>query len=484
MSRPGRWDTALGALLSLATLAAVHGLARATSLRAGLAPVLGATLWLAIGGLVAGAAAGGVALWRARVDAPGRPGARAALGSLAVVLVAAWLVVLAWVQPIQRLWFDLALGIAAGAWSAWIALTWGRSAGRSLRLAGAALVALALALPLAEVALRLAARVAPGALLARADAAPRATIERFRCAPGQVHQGFACNERGFFDGPFARDGRPRVAVVGDSFGVGVVPHARHYTTVAEGQLGVEVDNLGVAGCGPPEYLALLVDEALPLEPDTVVLALFAGNDLEFEAHAPPNAALDAFLSREQVLLALLPGRLLRLAREGEALTGAGAPVGDAESAAWLDDPSREPPSLSPEHFLTLETQRARTLGAPDPRVLEALAGLLVEARDLVAPRRFAVLVIPDELQVEDELWAAVRARAGVALERDGLQRRLLPRLAAEGIATLDLLPVLRAVEPLADGRRHLYHLRDTHWNARGNRVAGEALAAFLADLRR
>ena len=36
-----------------------------------------------------------------------------------------------------------------------------------------------------------------------------------------------------------------------------------------------------------------------------------------------------------------------------------------------------------------------------------------------------------------------------------------------------------AVEPLPDGRRHLYQLRDTHFNARGNQVAGQELAAFL-----
>ena len=40
---------------------------------------------------------------------------------------------------------------------------------------------------------------------------------------------------------------------------------------------------------------------------------------------------------------------------------------------------------------------------------------------------------------------------------------------------------MRAVEPLEHGRRHVYHLRDSHFNAAGNRVAGEALAAFLAE---
>jgi hypothetical protein len=485
-ARSPRWESALALLASLATLASVHALTRAASLRAGLAPVLGAALWLVIAACAAGAAAGAALLWRARVRPGHGPGPVPALGGLLVVLVLAWGLALACAQPAQRLWAELALGLAAGLWSAWILLA-GRRRGeppRALRRLGLALVAVAASAVLAELALRAAAALLPLPLLARTHDAPRATIERFRCAPGQVHQGFACNERGFFDAPFARDGRPRAAVVGDSFGVGVVPHARHYTSVAEAGAGLEVANVGVAGCGPPEYLALLVDEVLPLEPELVVFALFAGNDLEFEAGARRGGLLHDWLARERVLLAELPGRLLRSLREGRSLAGAGAPAGDAALAPWLDEPLLEPPSLSAEAFLRLELERARRLDAADPAVLDELIAILREARDLVAPRPFAVLLIPDEFQVEDELWQALLAAAGRELERDALQQRLLPRLAAEGIPALDLLPILRAVAPLPDGRRHLYHARDTHWNARGNRVAGEALAEFLLESRR
>jgi hypothetical protein len=456
------------------------------SLRAGLAAVLGPALWVLIAACAAGAAAGAAVLWRARVR-PGRlPGPAPALGGLLVVLVLAWALALAFAQPIQRLWAELALGLAAGLWNAWIWIA-GRLQSeppRALRGLGLALVVVAASAVLAELALRTTAAFVPLPLLARTHDAPRATIARFRCAPGQVHQGFACNERGFFDAPFTRDGRKRAAVVGDSFGVGVVPHGRHYTSVAEALLGVEIANVGVAGCGPPEYLALLVDEVLPLEPELVVFALFAGNDLEFETGARGRGFLHDCLSRERVLLAQLPGRLLRSLREGARLAGAGAPAGEAQLAPWLDEPLLEPPTLSPDAFLRLELERARRLDAADPAVLEELLAILREARDLLAPRPFAVLLIPDEFQVEDALWQAVRDTAGRELERDALQRRLLPRLAAEGIPTLDLLPVFRAVEPLPDGRRHLYHARDTHWNARGNRVAGEALADFLSGLRR
>jgi hypothetical protein len=41
------------------------------------------------------------------------------------------------------------------------------------------------------------------------------------------------------------------------------------------------------------------------------------------------------------------------------------------------------------------------------------------------------------------------------------------------------LPILRAAPPWTDGKKHFYHLRDTHFNARGNEIAGKALGEFL-----
>jgi hypothetical protein len=114
-------------------------------------------------------------------------------------------------------------------------------------------------------------------------------------------------------------------------------------------------------------------------------------------------------------------------------------------------------------------------------VLDELLEILREARDLVAPRPFAVLLIPDEFQVEDDVWAEVAERAG-ALDRERPQRELAAFCRERGLALVDPLPALRGAEPLASGRRHVYHLRDTHWNARGNALAGAALADALSAL--
>ena len=148
---------------------------------------------------------------------------------------------------------------------------------------------------------------------------------------------------------------------------------------------------------------------------------------------------------------------------------------------WVLDPTLEEPVFSERAFLELERHRARSACDPDPADLERLFAILEEMRAAAGPR-LAVLVLPDEFQVEDELWRQVGFADGVELDRDRPQRVIGAWLEERGVPWLDLLPRMRAVPPGPDGRRHLYHRRDTHWNARGNRIAGEALAEFLVEL--
>jgi len=119
---------------------------------------------------------------------------------------------------------------------------------------------------------------------------------------------------------------------------------------------------------------------------------------------------------------------------------------------------------------------------PDPAVFDhffkALAALKMGAGSVP----LAFVLIPDEFQVEDDLWDEVVRRSGRPLDRDLVQRTTVEWLQARGWPVLDLLPLLRTVEPLADGRQHVYHRQNTHFNARGNEVAGRALARFADSL--
>ena len=101
---------------------------------------------------------------------------------------------------------------------------------------------------------------------------------------------------------------------------------------------------------------------------------------------------------------------------------------------------------------------------------------MTEIRKAAAETPVLIMLIPDQFQVDDQLWQALGMQDR---DRDQPQKRIIAWLQAEGIPYLDLLEVLRAVPVMADGQRHLYHLRDTHFNARGNSVTGKALAEFL-----
>jgi len=277
-----------------------------------------------------------------------------------------------------------------------------------------------------------------------------------------------------------------------------VPHAWHYTTVAEDLLDdTEILNLGAPGIGPPQYRVLLESEGLALAPDLVVVALFAGNDLE-TYRVPPPPGLWTWMERRNVMLYLAWKRgsalLLERRRRGadtdaiERGLGRGLAAGlqTAEierELPHLVDPTLERGIYSPEHYLEMELRRARLLGRPSEAeyatLREQLDALLAASGEVP----IAIVVLPDEFQVDDALWAEVLAAAdGEALERERFQRVVAEWGASRGVPVCDMLPELRAVPPWSDGRPRLYHLRDTHFNARGNRAAGEALARFLSGV--
>jgi hypothetical protein len=346
--------------------------------------------------------------------------------------------------------------------------------------------AIALTLLLGELSLRALAAIVPGPLLCVQGAGSEQRMRAHAFAVEAEHFGFPINAHGCYDEPFAPPSPERgrvIAAIGDSFHASFVPHEFHYTTVAERELGdAAVWNVGWAALGPAEYHVLLERDVLPLDPDAVVVSLFLGNDL---AESPPWTGFDLALARwfdgGNVLLLEVPRRLVRLVRG--TVRSAGAPtIGDLDAAsAWLHDPSREPGTFAREAFLELEAERADDACTDQPARWGALVAELRAMRELCGRRPFGCVLIPDEFMVEDALWAQVRGDANDD-NRWLLRDRLVAWCRDEGIPCFDLLPVLRAVPPLGDGDRHLYLLRDTHWNVRGNQAAGEAVAPFLRRL--
>ena len=289
------------------------------------------------------------------------------------------------------------------------------------------------------------------------------------------------NALGLRDGALPNE-KPWVLALGCSttFGWGVDAEAA-WPEQLEQLLGVEVINAGVPGYGPDKQLLLLRETIGTWSPDLVVLAFF-WNDL-FDARqaeynrpvlrdgkvhfvppepaSPEHPAFRVFNARKEKRArryAIVPvesrlyrfvsdrTKLLRYAiqarlggEERRALPRAFAP--GEEDAAW------------PLCYALLReiAQVARTGGA-----------------------RFALLVVPDQVQVEPDV--SVYAIPDALWK---VQERIAAFAAREGIALIDPLDAMRARRQ-RDGRP-LYHRRDRHLNPEGHRHMGELL---LAGLRR
>lgn len=482
----------LALLLAAAGFLAVRALVEALRDRVALDALWGGFGWLEAALVVSVALVVLALLTLLRgAPAPGPWTARAAL-YLAVLGAA---VSVTWLQPYRRLVVELLAGALGGLFAA-LVLASGPLSRLPRRLRSSVDLALLNACVLAlagELGLRVWAAHSSSPMFAPDDAGAVAMIERWRLRPGSTTLGFPVNSHRFMDEEFATGapGKPVVATIGDSFSASIVPHWFHFTTVAERDLpGVPFDNIGVAAIGPREYEHLLLTEGLPLKPSVVVVDIFIGNDLTAPLDEPAAVAADPlrdWFDRDRLLL-------LRVFRVLESGGGGGLPTDSRVIPApaelerlypWLADPMQEVPGMTEGQYARLEAHRAREacgqVPPPWPALFDTLRRMHHECEKIGAS--FAVMLIPDEFQVEDDTWARVLAELpGEHLDRDLPQRVLDGFCAEEHLPCLDLLPRLRAVPPLADGRHHLYSLRDTHWNRRGNEAAGHALAEFVKPL--
>jgi lysophospholipase L1-like esterase len=382
------------------------------------------------------------------------------------------------------------------------------------RRLGAAALGAVLALAAAEVALRVLADHSPVYKVAdpRLGYRLRAGVAGVYSLEGRSH--YRINRDGWRDVDHARDKPPqtvRIAVLGDSFAeaLQVEQEATFWWQLQERLNGAqggrpprfEVLNFGVAGYGTAQELLVLRDHVWAYSPDVVLLAFVSGNDVQNNSRALEGAAHRPYFVHRGDGLVLddsftasaayqLRGgwqadlvrwladhsRLVQLANRARsawrlrAAAGAAAEEAGVGAEAGLSDGVyREP---------------ATPVWREAWRVTESL---LVTMSEEVRGRgaRFAVCLVSNGIQVTPD-EAAQRAY----LERHGLRdlsypnRRVAALGAAAGFAVLDLVPVL-AAHAAATGR--LVHgfgdeLGRGHWNEEGHRVAGEALARWLASL--
>ncbi len=305
----------------------------------------------------------------------------------------------------------------------------------------------------------------------------------YRLAPSREYFGTRPNSLGFYDEEWTAQAAPgvrRVAVLGDSYTVGMVPFADNYVTIADESLGpgIELLNLGIVHTSVPEYVEVLRSEALRLRPELVVLSFYIGNDIH------EDWATGFFTSAGSKTVHALRVLLL-VSRSSEPYQQVMS--GEAMIREEPDGTRTELPLMTEEKHVDREWKHLDALfrDPPHHRTRRAWRDTERAIRDFVALCRAQGLpvvatIAPDEIQVVPALFERVAREHGEptsAFDLEYPNRRLAALFAELGVPVLDFLPALRAAEAQAP----TYHLRAVHWNRHGNAAAAAALEPWLAQ---
>ena len=276
----------------------------------------------------------------------------------------------------------------------------------------------------------------------------------------------------------------RVLVLGDSYAEAKqVPLEEAFSERLEASLAAaypgrrhEVVNGGVSGYGTADELRFYEILGRRLEPDAVVLAFAAGNDLEDNWSSRFFAWRDGRLE-ERPVKPLSEGerRRLRLREELASRFHLYQFFRDRyHSVRWMLQPRRE--EVLREHragaFARDWDEETRAAWAKTEALLARLHAA-VRADGL----RMLLVAIPLRMQVDDPEWQAFASATPHELDRDAVQARLRDAAARMGIPFLDLLPALREAHAAA----RAYYEIDGHLNARGHAITAARLLDALRE---
>lgn len=319
----------------------------------------------------------------------------------------------------------------------------------------------------------------------------RGKIQLYRAKPGNMFWGVPFNSLGFYDKEFCTTGEAGFVVnaFSDSFGVGIVPLSHNFLKIAERRLqdtfsnkGICINNFSVEATGVPEYLELYKNEARGFPCDVTMVCIFVGNDIEdvektnninnvwnFSRWHLPNIihniyVLNVSSKKEKNLLSI----------------GRTDPSQSNNGTGPIYDATDETPHMSESAFLNCERGRFEQICVNNSVVEENYRYILpwLKLFKKHIREKYLLVIIPDEFQVNDSLYLKITEHMDLSkIERDKPQRVIAAFCKQEQIEYLDLLPILREAETTG----HCYHPRDTHWNQKGNYIAGEKIAQVLIE---
>jgi hypothetical protein len=389
---------------------------------------------------------------------------------------------------------------------------------------------IAMALVVAEAGLRAAARVYPPVkYLVTAGDAPEQPVfpslgaylaSRPDVVPHRDFLNYWTNELGLNDAEFVASkprGRLRIMALGDSFTYGSAPYPDAVMTRLEEELrarcpGVDLEllNFGIGGTGVWDYKVLFELAGPVFDPELVVVNLYLGNDGPDLFTRPPSfrrvpsslrkSYLARYLVNAVTVAAGLDRQVLAAAARSQWSPPPDARGGQVVGALGPLPPDARiltGPIYTAERFPGIMWNEYRRFARSprSPSVERAWAPTLATLdllRHEVAQqgRRMVIALYPSVLQVypaaraelEDELRRRPDVTGPEPLDVDPFRpnRVVLEYCRAASLACHDTTPDLIAASQQSPAR--LYKLRDTHWTVRGNHVAAESQARWLAPL--
>jgi hypothetical protein len=333
--------------------------------------------------------------------------------------------------------------------------------------------------------------------------------------PHRSWYNYYANALGFLDREFVA-AKPkdtmRIMALGDSFAYGSMAYPQNVLPLTEanlrarcGKRRIELMNFGIPATGVWEYRLVHRFAAPIFKPETVVVHFYMGNDgpdLITGASEVPSIAGATRTSFAWNFLAN-SWKLLR------SVDAAAEPTGNVPSSTGAQEPQggrrvsdqadvgdgQLSASFTPEVFSQISIAQIGRLYAGkmlvegrDPwketlDVLDALRAEVVSAGEW----RPIIVLFPSELQVDPQAFEATKreiTQRFPLLDPAGFDpglpnQMILAYCRRAGIACHDTTPAL--IKAAAEDPAPLYKPRDTHWNVRGNRVAAQDEAAFLAQ---
>lgn len=289
----------------------------------------------------------------------------------------------------------------------------------------------------------------------------------------------------------------RILVLGDSFVEGYAVQVQdRFTEILEATLGspFEVIALGVAGYSTDQELLLLEQEGWKYEPDLVVLAFYyndvwgngsrsllpmvirtqkpvfvmdASGDLTLTNVPVPYPTPTKPTLRDRLKVYDL---IRRTMKGSQLLRSLAVKAGVAEEAQPLEQ--RPMGGMgSPDEFEVYQKTETKKVER-EWSITQVLLRRMKQEADQRGVR-FVVFYVPTRVELSAEEWRNFHIPADY--DPREVTRKLVGICEAEGIPYIE--PSDRFREAAQQGR--LYYARDVHWNPAGNRLAAQILAEYV-----